>query len=147
LLNKGDVIDPLPSVQIYAKMPGNSSIQSVKKKGRLVVIFFFFFFCCCKLIYYLFIFFFFLTLLYIFKSIKGVLMSEQALTLKGVRMGDDCSLSDYGIGRGTVVDVITPLSTIPNFAETEEGRKIPLEVSREDTIKNVKKQLEEEESI
>jgi hypothetical protein len=43
--------------------------------------------------------------------------------LVGIKMGDE-------LGRGTVIDVITPLFTTQIFAKTEEGRKIPLDVSQ-----------------
>jgi hypothetical protein len=56
-------------------------------------------------------------------------------------------LSDCCIGRGTVTDVITPLSTIPIFAKTEEGRKIPLDVSPGETTRNVKQQIKRKEGL
>jgi hypothetical protein len=52
------------------------------------------------------------------------------------------TVSDYGINKGSTVDLISPLSVIPTFVRTSEGKKIPLEVGIGDSVKNVKQLIE-----
>jgi hypothetical protein len=74
-------------------------------------------------------------------------MDQQGLASKGILLEDDKTVSDYGINKGSTVDLISPLSVIPIFVRTSEGKKVPLEVGIGDTIKNIKQLIEGKEGF
>jgi hypothetical protein len=86
--------------------------------------------------------------LYLFIYILiGIPIPQQGLAYKGTRLENDKMISNYGIEKGGVIDLVNPSSIIQITVKTKGDKKIPLEVSTEDTIRNLKEQLEEEESI
>jgi hypothetical protein len=53
-------------------------------------------------------------------------MDEQNLVFKGILLEDDKTVGDYGINKGSTVDLISLLSVIPIFVRTSEEKKVPL---------------------
>jgi hypothetical protein len=66
---------------------------------------------------------------------------------KGIGLENKKTIGDYGINKGVVIDLITPVQTLQIFVKSAEGKKFPLEVSEGDLIRNVKKQIDKKEKI
>ena len=79
----------------------------------------------------------------------GIPDNQQRLTLHGSILEDDHSLDDYNIMKDTVLHLV-PLqcdNSVRIHVKTRSGRMITLEVTLEDTIANVKKQIAEKGEI
>ena len=82
---------------------------------------------------------------------KGFLVDKQQLILNGTELKDGCSLGDYNIGNGTVLDLgmrsgepgKIEIFVKPNFMTNT----IKLTVERNDLIGNVKAKIEEKEGL
>jgi hypothetical protein len=83
----------------------------------------------------------------LFKSTLGIPISQQGLVYKRTGLEKDKMLSNYGIEKGRVVNLVNPSSIIQVVVKTKGEKKIPLEVSTEDSIQSLKEQVEQEESV
>jgi hypothetical protein len=79
--------------------------------------------------------------------IIGIPSHQQNLGLKGVLLDDCRTIGDYGINKGTSVDLISLTQPIQIFIKNNDGKRTPLEVTHGDSILSVKQQYELKESI
>jgi hypothetical protein len=70
------------------------------------------------------------------------------MAFRGRELFDGQTIGFYNIDKGDIVDLVSPASlTIPISVRTVDGKRIPLEVSDNDTIQSVKQQIEEKEGL
>jgi hypothetical protein len=77
----------------------------------------------------------------------GIPIDIQSLSLKGIRLDDGRTVGDYGIIKGTTLDLNTGASFLQIFLKTPEGKKVPMEVNPGDSVKMLKQQIEGKESM
>ena len=83
---------------------------------------------------------------------EGFLMDKQQLFFSGTQLKDGCTLSDYNIQRGDVLDLLLRLGepgemeiSFKHKIATHTGNLMKLKVERNDTIRHVKARLQEVE--
>ena len=77
---------------------------------------------------------------------QGINVDQQCLVLGGSRLEDTCSIADYGISRGAVLEVFIMVKRI--FVSIDDVKKtITLDVEPSDTIGTIKAKIEEGEGI
>jgi hypothetical protein len=86
---------------------------------------------------YSFSFFFFSSFIFV-----GIPVTSQNLAHDGMKLEDDQTIADYGLEKGSVVDL---LSTIQVYDRMLLGKQVPLDVSVGDSIPSVKKMVEKKE--
>jgi ubiquitin C len=79
--------------------------------------------------------------------LKDISAKLQGVSFKGKRLADDQTVSSYGIDRGAVIDILTPLPTVPIIVKNQVGKKIQIDVNGADSVRMLKKKIEEKEGI
>jgi hypothetical protein len=79
-------------------------------------------------------------------NMKGTPANQQELMLKGRKLNDDQTVAGCKLEKGAVLDILLT-KMIDITAKTQPGKRIPLKVMGSESILEIKRRIEEKESL
>jgi hypothetical protein len=66
---------------------------------------------------------------------------------KNKPLQDDHAIGSYQIEKGSILDLVTPLPPVSIEIKTPSGKRITAEVRPSDSVRSLKQQIEQKESL
>jgi hypothetical protein len=72
-------------------------------------------------------------------------VKKQNFFFKGKHLADDRLVSDYGIDKGSMLELVSVSPDIQVYVMDQEGDKIPIMVNKDESIASFKHKIQESE--